>query len=149
MKTICLAFFTLFLFTTASGQHASVDVSGTPEKIENTATTEDDLHERIAQRNALFKTQNEQAQRVLVQYLVGHTQYPESLRQTLPEGRVTIAVQLNKQGQIINYTIVESLDSAFDRELSRVMEEAPAVINPGQTYIGFKKIIIPIDFSVR
>ena len=148
MKTICVAFFTLCLFTVANAQYASNVSLQTPTEVE-TVTEPEDLHQKIARRNAQIQVQNKQAQQVLIQHLSEHTQYPEALRATLPEGRVTVAIQLDRSGKVEHYSIVQSPDPAFNLEVDRVMKQAPSVVGSGQAYLGARKLIIPIDFSLR
>lgn len=148
MKTICVAFFTLCLFTIANGQYAANLALNELNGVE-AAARNSDPHKKIARRNALIKAHNEQAQQTLMQYLTETVTYPEKLRTLMAEGRVIVAIQLNLRGEVQHYNITQSPDPAFSKEVERLMDNAPAVVGSSQAYLGARKLIVPIDFSLQ
>ncbi|MEQ8702784.1 MAG: TonB family protein [Phaeodactylibacter sp.] len=148
MKTICIAIFTCCLFTFANAQYTA---HLTLEEVAavQTPKAERSLSAKIAKRNALIQTHNRQAQQTLMQYLADAITYPEKLRTIMKEGRVVVVISVDQQGHISQYRITQSPDPAFDAEVVRVMNEAPALIDNRQAYVGARRMIIPIDFSMR
>ena len=147
MRTICVALFTLCIFSFANGQYASAFPQTEPRPA---AVSEGpiSLNEQIARRNALVKQHNQLAQATLMQHVASQVTYPELLQEKMVEGRVTVKVTLNPFGQVQAYEILQSPDPAFSREVKRVIDSAPAVVS-NQAYLGARKLIIPVDFSMR
>lgn len=147
MKTICVALFTLCIFSFANAQYAA---NFQPNKPKPAAATEEpiSLNEKIARRNALIKQHNQLAQMTLMQHVAAEATYPELLRVKMAEGRVTVKVTLDSFGQVQAYEILQSPAPAFSREVERIMNSAPAVVS-NQAYLGARKLIIPIDFTMR
>ncbi|WP_421948948.1 energy transducer TonB [Phaeodactylibacter xiamenensis] len=147
MKTICVALFTLCIFSFASAQYAA-NFSFNEETPKEAKAETLSLNEKIARRNALIKQHNQLAQRTLLEHIATRVTYPELLREKMVEGRVTVKVTLNPFGQVQAYEILQSPDPAFSREVKRVIDSAPAVVS-NQAYLGARKLNIPIDFSLR
>ena len=147
MKTICLAFFALCFFTAANAQYTAA-LTDDQEAVAPQAQL-DDLSRQAAYYNAAINQHNKLAQQYLTQFLVQNIIYPERLYSTQLEGRATIHVYLNQEGEVTNYTVLESPHRLFTLEIEKVMDNAPAIPTPGQTYLGARQLIIPIDFSLR
>jgi hypothetical protein len=126
MKTICVAFFTLCLFTIANGQYAANLSFNEPTELKEVEQT-NNIHKKIARRNALIKKHNRLAQQNLMQHIAKYLTYPEKLRELMTEGP----------------------DPAFSREVERVIAEAPSVIGNGSAYLGARRLVIPIDFTLQ
>lgn len=147
MKTICVALFTLCIFSLANGQYAA---NFQPKEAKPATATEESLplNEKVARRNALIKQHNQLAQMTLIEHVAAQVTYPEILREKMAEGRVTVKVTLDSFGKVKAYEVLQSPDPAFSREVARVMDSTPAVVS-NQAYFGARKLIIPVDFSLR
>lgn len=147
MKTIFAALLTLCLFTTAQAQYVanfSMGKHGEPMSASRTITNND----KIGKQNAAIKRHNQLAQQILIQHVAKEITYPEKLRELDAEGRVMVIIKLDKVGKIQEYTITQSPNPLFSREVERILNHAPAVVH-NQTYLGARKLVLPIDFSIQ
>lgn len=148
MKTICVAFFTLCLFTIANGQYAANLSFNEPTELKEVKQT-NNIYKKIARRNALIQKHNRLAQQNLMQHIAKYLTYPEQLRELMTEGRVVVQITLNHNGEVKQCLITESPDPGFSREVERVIAEAPSVIGNGGAYLGARRLVIPIDFTLQ
>ena len=97
----------------------------------------------------LFLAHNLQATNTLRQHFLRKIRYPEILQQYGFEGAGMIEVSISGYGKIEDISIVQSISPLFDQAIMEAMESLDYVMAKGQKYEGWRKIRIPVSFSMR
>lgn len=84
------------------------------------------------------------------QYLYKNIRYPEHLKAREATGKVFVKFEVSKEGKIVNVEILKGFDKTLEKEIIRVLENAPAW-EPAQ--LGMEKVQtqlkIPFSFDIR
>lgn len=89
-------------------------------------------------------------QQAFYNYLYKHIRYPEHLKGRNMTGKVFVSFEVDKTGQISNVKILKGFDAKLEKEIIRVLENAPEWI-PAQQ--GHRKVStrhqIPFSFKIN
>ncbi|WP_017732054.1 energy transducer TonB [Nafulsella turpanensis] len=84
------------------------------------------------------------------QYLYRNIEYPEHLKGRNISGRVEVSFVVDEKGNITNIEILKGFDKKLEKEIIRILKEAPAWI-PAQK--GYQKVrtqhSIPFSFNLQ
>ncbi len=86
----------------------------------------------------------------LQKYIAEHVKYPKLAQNKQIEGRVFVSFVVNKEGEVINSSLVKKVHPQLDREALRVVSSLPKWI-PGKKDGEFVNIAytVPINFQLK
>lgn len=86
----------------------------------------------------------------MLKFIAKHTSYPSKALANKVEGRVSVSIQINEQGEIISSEIVKGLSPDCDKEVLRVISKMPnwePALNNGEPIN--QVIILPVQFKLN
>ncbi len=144
MKTILISILLLTVSFFATAQLTSNEL--TAEVTSNMKITAPLSQSEIT---VIAERQNRIVTREIQTYFKEQLNYSETMKENCMEGEVLVQVNISEAGIITNYKIVNSPKTEMDAVVMKMMEGLKTLKLGESRYYGYKKIRIPVDFSIR
>ena len=96
-----------------------------------------------------FFEHNRRAMLALRRHFSEHIEYPEIMQQYGVEGTAVVEVRISEWGRVEEAKVLKGISPLFDEAIMDAMESLDYVYAKGRKYLGWRKMQLPVVFSLR
>ena len=97
----------------------------------------------------LFFEHNYQAMLALRNHFSKNIRYPETLQRYGMEGSAMVEIRISEWGRVEQVKVLKGSSPAFDEAIMAALDSLDYVFAEGQKYRGWRKMQLPVVFSMR